>query len=816
VTIVKSNRTNPQPEPYDLRTADLFRHVVGVKLIHWLPWAKLPMRWFFKQCPRVYMAGPRLKSQVVTSGLVREALDSADRCCAMAETAETRSYFEDAGAMRITCALLALTTYSIQMAHHTKEISGAEFKRIFLRAFQQLSHIRSLPQENLSFWRDRCAEVIAGLLVHVAGYEHKGSDRIQALAAVSAVGQLAVEMLPIGTIEKVEMPAVAHYYMGSPARVPASVGHLELIAGLRGQAFKRIEALLESKLEVREDLLYALMIGLAASDDIEEANTHSIMLERLHSTIDSARERYQSTEGRLNEMQHVFHDIRYALEIWAIDVHRAADLLTVVDALKARLLLDDLAGIHAPIQELSSEHEDGANVESASEEPTYEDDITASQAAQLRVLSFVPSAGTAGFESSNPAIWYENTALKEKFAELDRKILARTDQPIGSVRPYSTKQIQAALEEGELLLEFFIPRDPFRPNRECRIIALDRHGCEHRGLYIDSPGRIQHSNELGLLERGPLSDMAAFARAAILERDDPEAKRWLSILFNYLIQPVIQMGHKPENYRRWIIIAHGPLHLIPMHALVDNDGRFLIERVPVTTAPSSSVWLRMLERPSSRPQRPRMLAVGNPASSPHLGIPNLPYAEEEVSGLRDPLTAGYDCDVFVGEAASLDAVRRHMPAASLIHFAAHGGLDLREPLHGQWIHLRQLGNENGLLSGREVREMDLHRASVVYLDICNGAVCRYGAGDEPLGLLAAFIVAGAENVLGGLWPLYDEPSKEFAIEFYGALKGADPAVARQTAAVSMIRKEYDLVFWAGIELVGSARLRLAGDQSETK
>ena len=101
--------------------------------------------------------------------------------------------------------------------------------------------------------------------------------------------------------------------------------------------------------------------------------------------------------------------------------------------------------------------------------------------------------------------------------------------------------------------------------------------------------------------------------------------------------------------------------------------------------------------------------------------------------------------------------------------------------------------------------MDLTRPRLVVLNICNGVVCRYGPGDEPLGLLSAFITAGAENVLGGLWELADAASKIFMLDFYQFLREADPAVARQSAAKRAIQKRRDLAFWAGFELIGPAR-----------
>src|SRR3954452_17754522 len=100
-------------------------------------------------------------------------------------------------------------------------------------------------------------------------------------------------------------------------------------------------------------------------------------------------------------------------------------------------------------------------------------------------------------------------------------------------------------------------------------------------------------------------------------------------------------------------------------------------------------------------------------------------------------------------------VTKELGRAAIIHFATHGEFDLRDPLNGHGIWLTPASEDSGLLDALTVRQMNLSQARLVVLNICDGAVCRYRPGDEPLGLFAALIMAGAENLLGGLWELPD-------------------------------------------------------------
>ena len=80
-------------------------------------------------------------------------------------------------------------------------------------------------------------------------------------------------------------------------------------------------------------------------------------------------------------------------------------------------------------------------------------------------------------------------------------------------------------------------------------------------------------------------------------------------------------------------------------------------------------------------------------------------------------------------------------------------------------------------------------------------------GDDPLGLLGAFIVAGVGNIIGGLWPVEDRAARLFAFDFYKNVSVNDLASAFRLAAVSAIKAGRRTADWADFQLVGSGRAR---------
>ena len=58
------------------------------------------------------------------------------------------------------------------------------------------------------------------------------------------------------------------------------------------------------------------------------------------------------------------------------------------------------------------------------------------------------------------------------------------------------------------------------------------------------------------------------------------------------------------------------------------------------------------------------------------------------------------------------------------------------------------------------------QAPVVSLMACESALDEISTGDEPLGLVSAFLYAGATSVIGTLWPIRSVDGRAFSKEFY--------------------------------------------------
>jgi CHAT domain-containing protein len=752
-----------------------------------------------------------LEQHVHATRRAAPAFEAAASCLAGGEAASALGFAEEAGALHVTAARLVHEALSTRVLLESSEPPEAEWRAALLAAFEGLGSIRALPDDDEAYWRDRLAEAAAALAPFVIGYPYPEE---RAREAVRRVAQVVKELAAYRADAVLRPLKLAHFYPGGPARIQACLGHLECLAGEPASAVARIEALLSRPIDAVDDRLYALVVGVSAARQAGRKDLHAAWLEQIHATIDAARETYRSFEGRSYGVQEVVHQLRMAIEPRAMNgLHHTDDLLAIAEAVKARCLLDDLGGCR--IAPRADPRAAPASRDATPPAAPAGDGITRDvepagalpdQARDERERARVSAAAAGpmgGIESGAPPndIRFDPIREKHRASIAAREAVAAQGGYAGSVRPATPDEIRAALAPDELLVELFMPRDPFAPNKSCWIVAMHRDGIERHAVLYKIAGARQLIDGDKLVEDGPLSDLAAATRAAILDRDDAAARVHLRSLFETLIQPVLQMGFGPTRFRRWIIVPHGPLHLVPMHALLDAGGKHLIEHVTVTVAPSASVWLHAARR--RLPAMTRVLAVGNPAFDGR--ATSLPAAEEEVLRIGDHLAWCREPLTLIGRDATEERVRSAIATAHLLHFATHGELDDESPRDGHRLLLARSQGEDGDLRAGEVRAMDLAHVGLVFLNACNGSVCRYGPGDEPLGLLAAFLSAGAINVLGGLWALDDGAAGAFALRFYDAFAHGDPAAALQAACCRAIADEVPLAHWAGMSLVGAGR-----------
>jgi hypothetical protein len=247
-----------------------------------------------------------------------------------------------------------------------------------------------------------------------------------------------------------------------------------------------------------------------------------------------------------------------------------------------------------------------------------------------------------------------------------------------------------------------------------------------------------------LVERLPfalhrLADQAGRAqtRSAALDLLRDAAAR----LDTLLLRPFDDLADRPL-----VVVPTGPLHSMPWSILPSCAGR------PLTVSPSATLWH----------------AAGTRAVVAGHGVavaagPRLPGAREEAQRVA----AIHGTVAMVDDAATVEAVLAAMSTTGVTHLAAHGRLSTDNPLFSDL-----------LLADGPLVVYDLQRLAraphTVVLAACDGGRSMVYAGDELLGLSAAFIAQGTTQLVASVMPVPDAETAPLMIEFHRRLAGGQP------------------------------------------
>jgi len=304
--------------------------------------------------------------------------------------------------------------------------------------------------------------------------------------------------------------------------------------------------------------------------------------------------------------------------------------------------------------------------------------------------------------------------------------------------------------------------------------------------------------------RNTLASLVDFTRSALTR---PPSQRgaspipWrapLRRLHAWLLAPVERAGLL-RGKRSLVVVPHAELHYLPFGALLDqSEGGFVTTRYSVSYAPSATVWLSLAERTPHRGADNLLALAPRPRE--------LPATREEVTAIQKVF--GANASVLIGDAASESAFRAAAGGKTILHLATYGILNKHNPLFS-FVELAPSDREDGRLEVHEVFGLGL-QARLVVLSACqtglgSGALADVPEGDDWVGLVHAFLAAGASEVLATLWPVEDRTTARLMTAFYRDIAdGASDADALTGAQRSVLRnpETADPFYWAGFALVG--------------
>jgi tetratricopeptide (TPR) repeat protein len=191
--------------------------------------------------------------------------------------------------------------------------------------------------------------------------------------------------------------------------------------------------------------------------------------------------------------------------------------------------------------------------------------------------------------------------LEDKVDELEAALSARSPDFRAQAQPITLTAVQSALPAGGALVEFavYTPQDP-RNNKN----KLPRR---YLAYLLTTQGQPKWT-DLG--ESAPINRAIISWRRALRDPRRTDVKRLARVVDEKVMRPVLALA-QPElgEFRRLLIAPDGLLNLVPFAALVDRQGRYLVERYSISYLMSGRDLLRP---PVGRPGDPEAVIVADP------------------------------------------------------------------------------------------------------------------------------------------------------------------------------------------------------------
>ena len=211
------------------------------------------------------------------------------------------------------------------------------------------------------------------------------------------------------------------------------------------------------------------------------------------------------------------------------------------------------------------------------------------------------------------------SASEEQKERLETEISGRSAEFRAQTQPVTLAAVQAAIPRGAVLIEFAAFR-PFNPQLD----NLDAYGEPRYVAYV-----IRHQGEVKWKELGPAKEIESATEALRETLRDPERRdlqQRAHAVNEKIIQPLLPLF---GDATQLLVSADGSLNLIPFAALVDEQGKYLIERYSIAYLTSGRDLLRLqLPRESKSPP----VVIADPAFGEPVKIASNSGAGSKASG----------------------------------------------------------------------------------------------------------------------------------------------------------------------------------------
>ncbi|WP_405607682.1 CHAT domain-containing protein [Polaribacter sp. Asnod1-A03] len=254
-----------------------------------------------------------------------------------------------------------------------------------------------------------------------------------------------------------------------------------------------------------------------------------------------------------------------------------------------------------------------------------------------------------------------------------------------------------------------------------------------------------------------------------------------------------------------VFIQDDVLNYIPMEALIDEKGAFLIETYKVSYAPSLLLWNGQIKTKKSEKDK---LGIYAPIYKKYQEEnPKRNDSTALFGALKEAtkIATIFSSESFIGNDANKGKFIKNASEYSMLHLAMHSSFNNIAPEFSSLNFSPE--KKDHKLSISELYNLSLN-ADLAVLSACNTGSGELKKGEGLVNVSRAFTYAGVPSLVASLWAVPDVETSKIMISFYEELKkGKSKNEALQIAKLNYLKTtEYNALkhpyYWAGFVVSG--------------
>ena len=267
-------------------------------------------------------------------------------------------------------------------------------------------------------------------------------------------------------------------------------------------------------------------------------------------------------------------------------------------------------------------------------------------------------------------------------------------------------------------------------------------------------------------------------------------------VYNWLVAPFVSKFQK-KAIKTLVFVPDSEIRNIPLAALQNAEGKYLIEDYAVTVAPG----LQLLPNQTKKISQSTIIGALSDASQ---GFKPLPAVETEANIIASTLNS----NILLNKSFTSKTLENQIRSqnSSIIHLATHGQFS-SQPENTFILTYDDKINTEKLRSLIQIRDENPY---IDQIDLLVLSACETAVGDNraALGLAGVAVRSGARSTLASLWQVNDESTSNLMQIFYSNLASKPNLNKAEILRLSQLELLNSKTFshpyyWASFTLVGN-------------